>query len=188
MKKLFALISLVILMAFGNPSEDVISWDPEYRLSWEDFQGSVDPLRPEGVESVTQVIIDLRSRMENQEVNFTVICLFEKNRSWTANTHSAYLLNHEQLHFDIAEVYARKLRKALAEIKGLNHQNFEPRVRDVYRKVLNEHNDIQDRYDRETWHSQNKEKQAEWNEKVSLMLEQTLDYAGPEIILSLKGR
>lgn len=187
MRKLPAIFFLLLLLAFRGPSEPVISWEAGYRLSWEDFQGAVDPLRPIGVESVTQVIIDLRSRMENQQVQFTVSCLFEKNSSWTASTHSSYLLNHEQLHFDIAEVYARKLRKALADIKGLNHKNYEPRVREVYRKVLREHNDIQDQYDRETRHSQNKEKQAEWNEKVSLMLEQTAEFSNPTIVLSLPG-
>ena len=185
MGKLSGIFLLFFLLAFRGPSEPVISWEQDYRLRWEDFQGSVDPLRPPGVESVTQVIIELRSNMRNQQITFTVSCFFEKDRSWTANTWSQYLLDHEQLHFDIAEVYARRLRQKLSLLEGLNQHNFEERVREVYHEVMTEHNAFQDLYDRETQHSKDREKQAEWNKRIKDMLIETTRFSSPAFTLNL---
>lgn len=186
-KKLVSILLLFLLWAFRGPSEPVISWHQDYALRWEDFQGEVDPFRPVGVESVTQVIIELRSSLANNLLSFTVSCYFEKDKSWTANTWSSYLLNHEQLHFDIAEVYARKLRMELSGLNDLSPRNYEQKVRTVYQRVLEEHNAFQDQYDRETQHSKNREKQADWNEKISQMLEETKAFAAPTLTLNLRG-
>jgi len=46
-----------------------------------------------------------------------------------------YLLNHEQRHFDIAEIFARKLRKELEEYT-FNKNNLKE-IENLYKKYLN---------------------------------------------------
>lgn len=180
---------LFLVSAFINIGDynftNMISWSADYRLTWDDFQGPVDPHRKFGVESATQVMIELNSRSEGNRVYFDVSCYFERDRSWTASRHSQHLLAHEQLHFDIAELYAREMRKRLSELSGLNHRNLESRVRHIYREVNREHNAFHDRYDRETNHSKNREKQEEWEALVKKMLEETRQYQAVRVSLAV---
>ncbi len=47
-----------------------------------------------------------------------MVAFFDRQRSWVKNEAKLdYVLRHEQGHFDIFEVYTRKIRKALSEKK-----------------------------------------------------------------------
>ena len=49
---------------------------------------------------------------------FAVDCIFFKKYSWVKEDwRTPYVLNHEQIPFDITEIYARKLRMALKNYK-----------------------------------------------------------------------
>jgi len=169
-----------------SADSNLILWCADQRLGWDDFQGPADPNRKAGVQSAAQVMIELNTRTEGNRVYFNVACYFERDRSWTINHQNSYLLAHEQLHFDIAELYARKMRKRLRELSGVNQRNLESRVRQIYREVNREHNAFQDRYDRETDHSKNREKQAVWEAKVKRMLEETSAYSAISFSLTLR--
>lgn len=185
--KLLVLFLISTFFLNGYPSStNLISWNAGYRLTWDDFQGPVDPHRKIGVESATQVMIELNSRSEGNRVFFDVSCYFERERSWTASRHSSHLLAHEQLHFDIAELFARKMRQQLKQLTDLNHRNLERKVMNVYRAVNRDHNVFQDLYDKETDHSKNREKQAEWNVRVETLLRETEAHAAPSFSVRMK--
>ena len=88
-----------------------------------------------------------------------------------------YILSHEQGHFDIAEIFARKLYKKMSEYK-FNRRTYQKELNKIYQDILDEKEEIQNDYDRETNHSINKEKQAEWLKKLKRLLEEYEDYAG----------
>lgn len=182
---LFILLSLLFLNAHAKDS-NLVLWSGDQRLTWGDFQGPADPHRKPGVQAGTQVMIELNTQQSGNYVQFAVKCFFQKNLSWTVNLQSSYLLAHEQLHFDIAEVFAREIRKRLLELNGINHSKFESRVRQIYREVNREHNAFQDLYDKETDHSKNREKQAEWEAKVKRVLEETADYGAISFSINLR--
>ena len=78
-------------------------------------------------------------------------------------------MQHEQLHFDITELYARLFRKRLAEnIKSTGDLS---KISGISNTIMKEWQEEQDDYDKETNHSMNEKKQAEWN----LNLKQRLD-------------
>jgi DNA-binding transcriptional regulator GbsR (MarR family) len=68
----------------------------------------------------------------------------------------------------------------------VSQRNLESRVKQIYREVNREHNAFQDRYDRETDHSKNFEKQAVWQVKVSKMLDETARYSHSSFTVVLR--
>ena len=89
---------------------------------------------------------------------------------------TAYILSHEQGHFDLAEVYARKLFRKLSEYR-FDANNYRKDLKKIYDDVIKEKEAIQNEYDEETRHSILKAKQAEWLKKIAAMLEETNEYA-----------
>ena len=81
-------------------------------------------------------------------------------------------LVHEQLHFDISELFARKMRKQLSK------KHFTKRVKSeinaIYESILKELSDFQNLYDAETNFSRNKEQQLFWNRKIQEALKEIL--------------
>ncbi|MGJ8734513.1 MAG: DUF922 domain-containing protein, partial [Cellulophaga sp.] len=76
---------------------------------------------------------------------------------------------HEQIHFDIAELYARKMREKLSKV--VPSSNTYKQARAIYTSVNKELDAYQDLYDKETNYSRDLEKQLFWQEKVKKELQ-----------------
>lgn len=170
------LFSLLLFFAFGEktfaqPKEckDCIEWKEGQRLKWSDFKGTPKRSFPE--QALTDSGMSLDLQCDNNTSKIVVKCFFNRTRSWTKDQESAYLLAHEQLHFDITELFVRKLRKRLAQF-GNNCKQLNEQVEKHYNGNYKEFVAYQDAYDNETDHSINKEKQAFWEEKVATELEE----------------
>jgi predicted secreted Zn-dependent protease len=83
--------------------------------------------------------------------------------------YSPALLAHEQLHFDIAEVFARKLRLKLSQL-SYSPENYQEKMDGVFEKILAEMEEIHDRYDRETEHGLDEKAQQKWAQMVEKKL------------------
>lgn len=175
--KVFLILLFLPLLAVPADSDNKIRWTENHRLTWDYFRGAIDPNRHPNTQAVAKVMIELNTTVRDFRVEFEATSYFVKDGSWTINTTSSHVLNHEQIHFDISEVFARKLRKRLSEIKGLTHRNIQERVNAVYQEVQRAHDDFQKRYDRETDHSNNHRMQEKWNKLVSDLLAQYSAYA-----------
>ncbi|NNE76815.1 MAG: DUF922 domain-containing protein, partial [Pricia sp.] len=104
-------------------------------------------------------------------LEFTVGSKFFPNKSWyQPELCDAVILSHEQLHFDISELYARKMRKRLAESQFT--QNIKAEVKAIYKDVLRELNNFQNKYDRETDFSRNLNQQLIWNKMIANALKE----------------
>ena len=79
------------------------------------------------------------------------------------------ILGHEQLHFDISELYARKLKKRL-ESERYAYGTVKTKVKSIYRKINEELDIYQNLYDAETNFSRNMDKQAEWKLNITMAL------------------
>jgi len=75
------------------------------------------------------------------------------------------VLSHEQLHFDITELFARKFRERLKTVK--NDTDIKKKVRKIFAEINRELNTFQNKYDRETNYSRNIPEQLLWNEKIA---------------------
>lgn len=102
---------------------------------------------------------------ENDEAEIIITCYFSPSRSWTKVKDSDHLLAHEQLHFDITELYTRKLRKLISEMEG-DCERASRSLQKVYDRNYEALAKYQAQYDRETKHSIIEEEQLRWEKKV----------------------
>lgn len=158
--KLFSFFFIILFTSFSN---EKIAWSEGVNLTWEDFKGRPD-MRSSYVAMTNSGIVfsyQLASENGNLSLTTSVEARFHPEMSWhkpdKVNNH---VLQHEQGHFNITEIHARKLRKAFAEYKVT--KNYERELSAIFSRINRERQVMQDRYDKETNHSQNKEKEAQW--------------------------
>jgi hypothetical protein len=154
-------------IAFLSPqfywNNSLIDWSADRKLTWDDFKATPDVNSPNAALTGTNIKFDF-SYSSTDGFKYHITCQFDKNSSW-GRIKTDYILSHEQGHFDIAEIYARRLNEALKEYKpDVGKANKE--VNKIYEKVMHELSAAQALYDRETNFSINKEEQARWLIKI----------------------
>lgn len=103
---------------------------------------------------------------------YEITALFFPDKSWVIQRDiTPELLKHENLHFDIAEVYVRKLRKAMREI-SFESNEFHEYSHSIQNQILLEFRMAQLLYDAETNHSHNREEQKKWEIKIARELQE----------------
>lgn len=164
-KTVVAFIFFLPFIVNAQQDEDLVKWSSDRKLRWTDYLAEPDTRSGAAASTSTQIGFEYHVRDNN--LTYTISCKFSKTKSW-GRYKNDYILSHEQGHFDIAEIFARKLNKEVKEYlsKSRNHEGLNP----IYTKLMNEKREMQEDYDIETNHSINKAKQAEWNEKIEEML------------------
>lgn len=114
--------------------------------------------------------------------------LFVPKGSWvkTEHTNDSVLLKHEQGHFNLSEIYARKLATAFSSFHFTN--NYKQEIKQVATRVLNEQNKHQKQYDEETNYGENHIIQKIWNEKFENNLHALKPINGRIIIAVLSNK
>ena len=99
---------------------DAISYHPERKLNWDDFQGTPDYSDSTKAAQISTTI-QLRSGKVNfwtGKAQFVGSALMYKGKSWVKpGFQNDYVLSHEQIHFDIAYIVVKKLE---ADINSVN--------------------------------------------------------------------
>src|SRR4051794_27509556 len=93
-------------------ADDLIQWSPSKRLDWKDFQGSPPANAKNAALTSSSILVNFS--YNNESLRYTISCHFDKTKSWV-RIKNDHILGHEQGHFDITEIHARKLYKALQE-------------------------------------------------------------------------
>ncbi|SHJ84499.1 protein of unknown function [Pseudozobellia thermophila] len=168
----FFLFFFLAIAGFAQ-GEEIIPWSADRKLQWSDFKGKY--LKTEWAAATTASSISYKFSTYEKDgqvyVDFVVGCEFYPKKSWyRPDMVDDLILSHEQLHFDIAELHARKFRKRLAETRFT--ANIKEEVREIYKEVLKELYIFQNRYDHETNFSRDTQKQMEWNKMIAEALEQ----------------
>lgn len=166
-------IAIPLCLYAQQSDEELISWSSTKRLAWSDYKASPDPNSDAAASTTTYLMISYK--ISDTHFSYAIESKFSRTRSWGLHK-TAYILSHEQGHFDIAEVFARKLNKKMKEYV-FNRRTYQKELKKIYQDILNEKEEIQNRYDKETNHSINKEKQAEWLKKIVKMLDEYKAYA-----------
>ncbi len=165
----FIFLCLIPLLLIGQ-EEESIEWTSNTKLTWRDFKGKPTNTR---AAAITASGISYRfstlSNGKEIKLDFKVSTYFYPKQSWyQPSLCDEVILGHEQLHFDISELFARKMRKQLQNTRFT--KNVKAEVKAIYRKINKELNDFQNRYDDETNFSRNLEQQLEWNEEIAKVL------------------
>lgn len=174
---LLLLFTLTASVACSQPpAQSLIYWNRERPLRWSDFLGRV-PFSGYGkTAALSAVEIKTSARWFRGKPDYKVYVAFQKDNSWTRNDTSELLLKHEQLHFDIGELYARKMRKKLKALRSAGNTNSHAYLR-ALKRLEAQWNKAELQYDRETAHGVDRIKQEKWNRKVAKALCQLRSYS-----------
>lgn len=169
-------IFLALLFFFISTPQNVsekIKWDENQKLTWNDFRGK--PIRSASFVASTNTGISFQYSYSQKNgdvsVEYSVESFFHPEGSWyLAERVTPYILKHEQAHFDISELHARILRK------NLYGKDFSKRIKSeiesIYQKVEQQRRAMQTKFDAETDHSRNEEKEVFWQEYIANQLAQ----------------
>jgi hypothetical protein len=164
---------LFIETTANGQSQDTIHWRSDYKLKWEDFRGNADSGSRFGAVSSPGIKYSFSANEDSFTVK--VICFFIKSRSWVRVISKTGLI-HEQRHFDIAELFARKLRKSFSGYKFKYH-TVGIDIDKLFLLNKQERAKMDTLYDEETDFSRNSINQARWNKKIEIELKKIKKYA-----------
>lgn len=160
--------SLFLIMGFTDSQDyETIAWSPENKLTWEDFKGKAPDNDWAAATTASGISYQFSTSGSSGkiELDYLASTFFYPNKSWyQPSLCDSLILSHEQLHFDISELYARKMRKRLASSSFT--QDVKAEVKQIYKEVLEELNDFQNLYDDQTNFSRDVEQQLIWNNKI----------------------
>ncbi|WP_396590270.1 DUF922 domain-containing protein [Allomuricauda sp. R78024] len=159
-------------LGYAQEIEEGILWDSGKRLTWSDFRGKIPPAAVPAATTASGISYKYSANLIHHEVelDFEVNAFFYPNESWyKPEICDDLILSHEQLHFDISELFARKMRDKLKRTSFSD--NVKAEIRKIYKEILKELEDFQDLYDWETSFSRNAEKQLEWNKRIAKALD-----------------
>ncbi len=167
LQKAFLLLCAVLLSA--TPGNDhIIDWSAARPLTWEDFTCKPDPHSSNA--ALTSSTINVDFGFDQNGLKHSITCRFDKSASWV-KVRNAYILHHEQGHFDLSEAYARLLHKSLQEYR-FNKETANQDLNNIYSGVMKQLVQAQEQYDVQTNHSLDTARQAMWSKQIQGMLEQ----------------
>jgi hypothetical protein len=189
------LLALLYAAAPGL-AQEAIEWSRERTLTKADFKGRVPANAPSA--SMSWIHIETAWECEAGALVATARAMFDPSRSWwrhslggvwgsageRANSSSAQqnarlralegerqLLEHEQLHFDIAEMTVRRIRARFQDFSNACGEpgGTEP-IQQMIAEIDRELQEEQQRYDRETSHGVNARAQDTWRRRIRTLL------------------
>lgn len=178
-------LAVAVLRAAGP-----IEWSSSAKLTPGDFQGKAPAASDHAAHS--WVALDVAWECRDGKASSSIRAVFDPSQSWwrstapsmwggveeglsrtqldnrrTAAERDRDLLLHEQLHFDLTELAARKIRKTLDDLKTrcttpAGSEGYADAIAAIEREWTAE----QGRYDRETGHGTNPVVQRRWESRV----------------------
>lgn len=179
---LFILFLLTGLTSAGfsqkaNPG--IILWNPARTVSVSDFivvpDSSTRITGDHMAVTRTGITYSLTAKPGSKNFEITIYATMHKPNSFIRERvldaprgSINYLMNHEQKHFDISEIYAREAVKA---IRGKRFtKNYTREINDLMKGLFKQSEDLHDLYDNETGNGTNASAQSEWNNRIQRRL------------------
>lgn len=159
----------------ATANNTLIYYKPSRLLSWNDFMAV--PNKASDAAAITNAGFGFKLMYlrydNNANLVISVSCNFSKKDSWVKpGNKTAYILKHEQRHFDIAYIHTMMF------IHKLKTANFTPTnytgiIQKIYDESADKMSKMQDKYDTETKNSQSVIMQAEWDKIIDSQLSLT---------------
>jgi lipopolysaccharide export LptBFGC system permease protein LptF len=181
MKKTSFILLLLTAALFAFQADNFIPYKESRKLTWDDYKGPADAASPYQAKTESMLNIDVSAK--GAEATITMQTMFDKNKSWV-KTRRDELLQHEQTHFDISELWARKFRQ---RIKGKTFPiaTFQATLNSMHADIRKEGHTMQAEYDKETEHSVNAAAQKKWTQKITADLKSLSEFAAPAVTCKL---
>jgi hypothetical protein len=154
--------------------EDAIVWTARRPLTWADFKGQ-PPADAGVVAARTNYTIIDGMHCVGRKFEYRVVAAFRTKDSWVrpavlrTPADSARALRHEQTHFDLSEVHARRLRRYFAELMAPCDVPSGD-LSSAANRMERDEKAAQSRYDQETDNGRNATQQARWDKEADSQL------------------
>ena len=162
-------------------ADEVIVWSAVRKLDWKDFKGKPPAGTLGG--ALSAISHDYAAGCRDQVLQVRVQTVFMPRQSWvtyriaSSGLASRVGLVHEQIHFDLAEVYARRIRKMFRELRDPCPRP-DAELMGMAEAVIKDHWTAQRRYDTETENGQVGRRQEDWQRKIAGELAALAEFAG----------
>jgi len=172
--------TLAVLLAAVVPlpqepqgAEEIIVWSATRKLDWKDFRSKPPPNTLAG--ALSAISHDYAVGCRDQALQLRVQTIFVPGRSWvtyrivSSGLASRVGIRHEQIHFDLAEEYTRRIRKMFRELRDPCPRS-DAELAGMVEQIIKEHWTAQRRYDTETENGQLEAKQNDWEKRIAAEL------------------
>lgn len=174
-------LSTFFSILYGQNNSSILKWKYDDVLQWEDFPGFNninDTILISSLfkpDAVSFIGISRKYFRTNASLDVIIETYFNKHLSFYRDTTQFGLLEHEQCHFNIVELYARKMRKAVKQLKSRNINNKEQfdYVLDSLEVMMNSR---QEEFDNATLFGSLIEEQNKWRLKIDNELRELEEY------------
>ena len=172
--RIAACVLVLLCAAAAGLAQEAMVWSLERRLKREDFRGRV----PASASTASMSWIHIETAWECKDGTLTAMAraTFDPSQSWFRRSQNPMeldiqLLEHEQIHFDIAEVAVRKIRATFQTFTGACAEpgGTEP-IEHLIARADRDLQQEQERFDRETAHGTNGRVQAQWKRRILALL------------------
>jgi len=166
-------VALDDLLRADLTADSAFPWSAARRLRWTDFRGQPPGRGDEGAKTGYALFYAWKCRGEAFE--FRVIAAFRPRQSWVKavivndSAQSRSALGHEQTHFDLAEMHARKMRQYFNAVPDACRKT-DRELTALARRLLQDEKAEQQRYDAQTGHGLRAAEQATWSRDVARRL------------------
>ena len=182
MRNWFLYIALALICFSFTQDANLIPWKETTKLAWTDFNGLPNNSSP--YKALTESSMTAEISGKNTEAHISIKTFFDKNRSWVKEIKTEELLGHEQLHFDITELWSRKFRQKLKG-KSFSFKTFQRDLKTIQSEIDKGDKSMQLDYDKETKHSEIVESQLKWEKKIKEELQKLSAFAETDITCTL---
>jgi predicted secreted Zn-dependent protease len=178
-----AAVALAYMFSFAAQAQTIqggtLHWSASRPLVLADFKSRPRP--DEAHAALTSATIVAQVACHSNQFSGHVQAAFDPTRSWVRDpaTITPKLLRHEQLHFDITEVYARRLRQKLAGVR-IPCADLGPTFERLSKGVYADWEKAEDQYDRDTNHGLKPAQQAQWETQIQQQLLELAAFADKE--------
>lgn len=143
-------------------------WREHAKLSWDDFKGVVNTTHDESA-AATCCSIGFKTNLpaNGGKPEIEVYNTFYADKSWVkSDARIQSILDHEQGHFDLCEIYTRKLKNRLDhfDLRALGVKELLMRE---YAELSKEYEIRQQAYELETIHGTNLAEQKRWQDMIA---------------------
>ena len=165
-----------------TPYEKELVWNPGRHLRTADFKANTAN-RPFAAATNSGIRYHYAGRPFQRTAQLTIETVFDcENSYFKASADATRTLAHEQGHFDITEIFARRFAKALQE-QVTDLRDLERRQQALFQQITSAAHTMQDEYDTDVYADPNK--QAAWLARIAQELAGLQAYASKQVTVKL---
>jgi hypothetical protein len=154
-------------------ASDTIMWSHQ-RLASANFKGNYDTAvynKSHFATTLWKLTYFHRKNRATKQVEVIAYAWFDGRRSWIrpSQVKNTALLQHEQGHFDIAEILTRRFKRQVSQT-SFPAGEYADSLRSIFNALLADTYAQQERYDTETQYGEIPAKQRQWQEYIATTL------------------